>query len=292
MGAVAELAASQHGALNRRQAAALGLTSRQIRSLIASSFLDEPTPGVLRVRASPPTWHQRMVIATLAGGGFHAGFRAAAFLHRLDGCRQAPPVEVVGARSCRRIRGIDVVQHWVDPLPPEDLVEVDGIPSTGLARTVVDACSVVDADRRLRLVDDFERRRASLNWLRLTAERLHRPASPAPAPCWPCSTVVRSAGGSPTAGSNGWSNAASPSPDFPRGGASTRCSTAADDWSAGSTSPAPTCSSASRHTAVSSTSDRGPRRSTSDGTTASVPPGGTCPTSAGTTPRTRPPWRR
>ena len=175
MGAVAELAASQHGALDRRQAAALGLSARQIRSLVASSLLDEPTPGVLRVRASPPTWHQRMMIATLAGGGFHAGFRAAAFLHRLDGCREAPPVEVVGGRSCRRIRGIDVVQHWVDPLPPEDLVSVDGIPCTGLARTVVDTCSVVDAVRSLRVVDDFERRRASLNWLRLTAERLHRP---------------------------------------------------------------------------------------------------------------------
>jgi hypothetical protein len=85
MGAVAELAASQHGALTRRQAAALGLSPRQIRSLSALAMIDEPTPGVLRITASPVTWHQRLMIATLAGPGFWAGFRAAAHLHRIDG---------------------------------------------------------------------------------------------------------------------------------------------------------------------------------------------------------------
>jgi hypothetical protein len=117
-----------------------------------------------------------MMIATLVPPGFWAGFRAAAYLHGVDGFRHEPPTpEVVGSRSCRRIRGIDVVQHWVEPLDPEDLTSIDGIPCTGLARTVVDACGAVSADGAMRLVDDFERRGASLNWLRLTAERLHRP---------------------------------------------------------------------------------------------------------------------
>ena len=115
------------------------------------------------------------MIATLMGPGFHAGYRAAAHLHRLDGFHRSPPIEVVGGPSCRRIRWLDVVQHWVEPLSSEDLVVVDGIPCTGLARSVVDVCGLVDADIALRAVDDFERRGASLNWLRLTAERLHRP---------------------------------------------------------------------------------------------------------------------
>ena len=58
MGAVAELAASQHGAFTRRQAAAIGLSPRQIRSLADLSLIDEPVPGVLRIRAAPTTWHQ------------------------------------------------------------------------------------------------------------------------------------------------------------------------------------------------------------------------------------------
>src|SRR5687768_15522286 len=93
MGAVAELAASQHGAFSRRQAAILGLSSRQVRSLIAAGFLDEPVGGVLRMRGSPPSWRQELMIATLVGRGFHAGFRAAAHLHRLDGFDGPQPIE-------------------------------------------------------------------------------------------------------------------------------------------------------------------------------------------------------
>jgi hypothetical protein len=173
MGAVAELAASQHGAFTRRQAAARGLSSRQIASLKHEHILDEPTRGVLRFTSTPRTWHQRMAIATLTGAGFHAGFRAAAYLHEIDGFRRDPPVEIVGGPSARRVRG--VIQHWIEPLPPDDLVVVDGIPCTGLARTVVDVCGLGDADLALRAVDDFERRGARLNWLRMTAQRLHRP---------------------------------------------------------------------------------------------------------------------
>ncbi len=176
MGAVAELAASQHGAFSTRQAAARGLSRRQIRSLLDHRLLFEPIAGVLRFPAAPVTWRQRMMIATLAPPGNHAGFRAAALLHQLDGFRRPdPPLEIVGPRGSRALRVPDLVQHWVEPLPDEDLVVVDGIPTTGLARTVVDVCGLGDPALALRAVDDFERRRASLNWLRLTAERLHRP---------------------------------------------------------------------------------------------------------------------
>jgi hypothetical protein len=175
MGAVGELAASQHGAFSRRQAAAIGLTRRQIQILIRDRFLDEPVRGVLRVRGAPSTWKQQMMIATLVGPGFYAAFRAAAYLHGIDGFQKQPTVEVAGGPSCRSIKGLDVVQHWVEPLDVDDLVVIDGIPCLGLARTVVDVCGLGDRDLALRSVDDFERRGFSLNWLRLTAERLHRP---------------------------------------------------------------------------------------------------------------------
>ena len=175
MGAVAELAASQHGAFSRRQAATIGLSSRQIQSLLSAGFLDEPTTGVLTTRGSPPTWRQRVMIATLVAPGYHAGFRAAAHLHHLDGFHQTQPIEVVGGASCRRIRGLEVIQHWIESLPPAAVVVIDGIPCTGLARSVIDVCSVIDVETALRVVDDFERRGARLNWLRLTTERHHRP---------------------------------------------------------------------------------------------------------------------
>jgi hypothetical protein len=175
IGAVAELAASQHGVFTRTQAADRGVTARQLKTLASTGLFDEPVGGVLRVRAAPSSWHQQMLIATLAPPGFYASFRAAAFLHRLDGFDTAPTPEIVGARNCRQVAGIDVIQHWVEPLDEDDLVVVDGIPCTGLARTVVDVCGLGDRKLAVRAFDDFERRRGNLNWLRLTAERLHRP---------------------------------------------------------------------------------------------------------------------
>ena len=175
MGAVVELAAAQHGALSRRQAAATGLSRGQIRTLVEQGFLDEPVRGVLRFRGAPPTWRQEMMVAALVAPGFHAGFRAAAYLHQLDGFQREPAIEVVAGPSCRRIRGIDVVQHWIEPTEPLDFVVVDNIPCTGLAVTVIDVCGLGDPDLAVRAFDDFERLGNSLNWLGLTAERLHRP---------------------------------------------------------------------------------------------------------------------
>ncbi|WP_117000885.1 type IV toxin-antitoxin system AbiEi family antitoxin domain-containing protein [Desertimonas flava] len=174
---VAELAATQHGAVTRAQAADRGMSRRQIQRIVQCGVATEPVRGVLCFTSAPRTWRQDQMVATLAGQGFHAGFRAAAYLHRLDGfVGQRPPTpEIVGPRSVRRITGIDVVQHWVEPLDPADLVVVDAIPCTGLARTVIDVSSLGDRDLAVRSVDDFERRGASLQWLGLTAERLHRP---------------------------------------------------------------------------------------------------------------------
>lgn len=109
MGAVAELAASQHGAFSRLQAVTLGLSSRRIQTMARAGLVDEPVRGVLRIRGAPITWHQRMMVATLVGSGFHAGFRAAAHLHGIDGCHRPPPIEVIGGPSRRRIGGLDVV---------------------------------------------------------------------------------------------------------------------------------------------------------------------------------------
>jgi hypothetical protein len=175
MAAVAQLAGSQHGAFTRRQAAELGLSRRQIQAIAIDPAVAEPIRGVLVFRAAPATWRQRMMVATLAPPGFHAAYRAAGFLHGLDGCREPPRPEIVGPRNARAVRGVDVIQHWVDRLDRDDLVHVDGIPCTGLARTVIDVCGLGDTDLATRAVDDFERGRHSLNWLRLTADRLHRP---------------------------------------------------------------------------------------------------------------------
>lgn len=170
----AALASAQHGALTRRQAAASGVTRYRLAALLQDRLLDEPVPGVLRVRAAVPTWQQRVSVAVLAAGGAVASHRSAARLHGLDGLRNQVTVEVSVPRA-RRHRLAGVVTHHVTPLDPTDVTVLDGIPCTTIARTLADLGAVVRPEVVQQALTDARRRRADLAELRAVAERLHRP---------------------------------------------------------------------------------------------------------------------
>ena len=176
LGAVVELAAAHHGAFTRRQAAATGLSPTSIAALVRRGVLAEPAPGLLVVRGSPSTFERHATAAALLVGdrGAVAG-DASGWLHRVDGVERAPAViEVVVAKG-RRVAVGDlpvVVRACRAGIDPRDVVELGGVRTTGLARTICDLAA--DRDRRgiVRLVDDFERRGRSLRWLEVTARRL------------------------------------------------------------------------------------------------------------------------
>jgi len=176
--AVAELAAAQHRAFTRRQAAHLHFGSRRIATAKRSGWLAEPVPGVLTLTGAGPTWHQRLMVLVLAGNG-HAvvSHRAAARLHRLDGFEHAG-MAVVEASVTRafRLQLPDTVVHHVTPLEPCDLTMVDGLPCTSVARTLADVGSVVrDRQQVSRALTAARRRGMNALAIRSTAERLHRP---------------------------------------------------------------------------------------------------------------------
>ena len=157
--------------MTRQQAAAAGLDRRSIGRRLAAGLLDEPRPGVLRL-PGPRSWAQDLDAALLAAGpGVVASHRAAAALHRLDGCDEGwLELSVL----LRRVRLEGAVVHRVGALARSDRVVIDGIATTGLARTLADLGSV--APRLVeRALDDARRRGTSLQWLRRTAVRLHRP---------------------------------------------------------------------------------------------------------------------
>ena len=173
MGAAGELAASRHGAFHRRQAATVGLSPTVIARLLRDRVLIEPVPGVLVVAGSPDTWHRRLSIATSVGGSpVVAGYRSAAALHRLDGYDPGPLEVIITTR--RRIALPGLVTHHV-PLDHTDVVVIDGITCTNLARTLADLGTVDPTQRVEAAFNDAWRRGTSLLWLRETAERLHRP---------------------------------------------------------------------------------------------------------------------
>jgi hypothetical protein len=179
-GAVAALAASQHGAFNRKQAADHGVRSARLRRMLAQGLLEEPVPGVLVVHGSAPTWHRDLSVATLAvGGRAVVGMRSAAALHRLDGSR-AEVVEIIVPARTRSLEVPGATVHRYAGLVRSDLVQLDGIRCTSVARTLADLGSVVPIDVVQKGLDDARRRKVSTTWLADVARRVNRPGVTGP----------------------------------------------------------------------------------------------------------------
>ena len=174
--AVAELAASQHRAFTRRQAAELNFDKGRVATAKRRGWLDEPYPGVLVINGSEDGWRQRLMAAVLAAGGHAvASHRSAARLHHLDGFEEDDVVELSVTRDHRWRGGDDVVAHHVVAIDAADVLAVGGIPCTGLARTLADLGMVVEPLAVRRALTSARRRGASLRWIQLTADRLYRP---------------------------------------------------------------------------------------------------------------------
>jgi hypothetical protein len=171
--AVAALAAKQHSALGRWQAASIGLSHEAVASRLRNGVLTEPVPGVLTVAGAPVTWRQRLMIPTLIRpGGVVASHRAAAALHGFDGFPEEIVEITVEARRHPQMDG--VVMHRDGAWDPRDHTVVDGIPCTNIARTLCDLGAVVPQNRVEGALDDALRR-VSERWIRETLGRVDRP---------------------------------------------------------------------------------------------------------------------
>ncbi len=170
--AVLELAASQYGSFNRRQAADRNVTSRRLRRAELCGELRRPLPDVFVLTAAPVTWHQQLKVQTLLGQAV-ASHRAAAHLHGLDGFGSSA-LEVCIPRDDERLERKVRTHSW-RRTEPEDLVEIDGIPCTSVARTLVQLGSVVARWRVEKALDSALRSGVSAVWIEDTLERLWRP---------------------------------------------------------------------------------------------------------------------
>jgi hypothetical protein len=121
--AVAALAATQHGAFGRRQAASLGMSRKVFAARLAKGTVREPVPGVLVDAAARATWRQGLMVVTLAGKGT-ASHRAAAALHHLDGFDEGDFDITVPPTRHRAIAGAAVHHALVERA---ERVVVDGI---------------------------------------------------------------------------------------------------------------------------------------------------------------------
>ena len=152
----------QHGLVTRAQALEGGMTSHQIRYRLETGQWVKAARGVYRHAAVDPTPISRLLAVCLAHEAL-ASHRSAAALHGIDGYRLGRAEVVVSSGTSLVLSGVTV--HESTQMNLARPVERQGVPCTGLARTVLDLAAVVsrrklvgavDAilrDRRLRLSD-------------------------------------------------------------------------------------------------------------------------------------------
>ncbi|MDQ3642804.1 MAG: type IV toxin-antitoxin system AbiEi family antitoxin domain-containing protein, partial [Actinomycetota bacterium] len=149
---IADIASAQHGAVSRRQLLEAGLSRNVVDHRRDNGLLIVVHPGVYRIAGCPPTWHQRIIAATLAAGpGAVASHRAAGYLHRLAGID--PRAEVtVGRQRAPRTEGL--VVHRLASLTAGDVEVRNGIARTRPAATIIALAAVVPASLLEAALDD------------------------------------------------------------------------------------------------------------------------------------------
>jgi very-short-patch-repair endonuclease len=164
---VARRAATQHGLVTSDQLHRIGATRAAVRQRTSTGRWVPVDRGVYRIGGAPPTWHGAVLAHVLgAGPGAVASHRTAAVLWRLDGCR--PGIPELSIPRGRRYRRSGVRVHVSTDLALVRPVTVDGIPTTPVARTLLDLGQVLDRGRVHVALDDARRRQLT-DWDRLLA---------------------------------------------------------------------------------------------------------------------------
>jgi very-short-patch-repair endonuclease len=173
--AVAEIAASQHGAFNRSQAAEKTINAQQLRRAVGSGRLRRPLSDVFTFASSQDSHRQRLMVASLAGAVI--SHRSAASLHGLDGVRSPRYlIEVCFERGNHRdLSALGTVSmHTWSFTSRDDIAVIDGIRVTSIARTLVQLGAVCDIDAVEAALDSALRKGASPRWIESTWKRLRR----------------------------------------------------------------------------------------------------------------------
>ena len=120
------------------------MTRHRIQNRVRTGRWRRASSGVYQHSAARVTPQSRLLAACISHGGL-ASHRSAAALHGVDGFSLMIPEVAVALGRGRSATG--VIVHRSAQMHLVRRVEVDGIPCTGLARTVLDLAAV--RDRRL-----------------------------------------------------------------------------------------------------------------------------------------------
>jgi very-short-patch-repair endonuclease len=151
---IARLATRQHGAVAVWQLTALGISTSGINRRLADGRLWRVHRGVYAVGELDRRGHW-MAAVLACGEGALLSHRDAAALWDLRQTNRSA-VDVTIARTRRRRRP-QITVHGTAEIHADDRAEVDGIPVTSVARTLLDLAEVVSTDHLRRAYEAAER---------------------------------------------------------------------------------------------------------------------------------------
>lgn len=176
-----ERAAQQRGLVTRSDLTDLHVTRHQRARLVRIGSLVPVGRRTFELGGLPADSRRRLLAACLDAGGV-ASHRSAAWLHGLSGFQPGLAPEVMVERLGSEYRVPCAQVHTTTWLPSDDLVVVDGLPATSVARTLLSLASLVPQiplDQVRGAVDEAVRdRKASDAWLWWRLERLRRRGRP------------------------------------------------------------------------------------------------------------------
>ena len=140
----------QYGLITRAQALGAGMSRHQIQRQLDRERWRTAAAGVYHNAAVPETPHSRLLAACIAHGGL-ASHRSAANLHKIDDFRLVRPEIVVAPGRGRAAAGVRL--HRSTQLDLAQPVVREGIPCTGVSRTVLDLAMVVSRQQLERALD-------------------------------------------------------------------------------------------------------------------------------------------
>ncbi|MFV1971182.1 MAG: type IV toxin-antitoxin system AbiEi family antitoxin domain-containing protein [Acidimicrobiia bacterium] len=130
-------ARSQRGVFTLAQAKACGIPRRTISGRVSRGVYETLHPGVFGLAGSEDSWHRRVLASVLSiSEPASASHKTAAYLWGMTS--QRPEVTEVVVRRYRRRDRPPFTVHESKDIRESDIVQVDGIPVTMAARTVVD----------------------------------------------------------------------------------------------------------------------------------------------------------
>ena len=137
---------TQHGVCTRRQLRGIGISARSIHRRVTAGVWRDHPGGVLALGTHETTWEQGLVGALLAAGADEdravASHLSAGYLHGLLDVAAPRRLDITVPRD-RRPRCPSARVHRVRSLPDEQQVLLGGMPSTSLARTLLDLAATL-----------------------------------------------------------------------------------------------------------------------------------------------------